>query len=273
MSDDERAGPGWTGAVELVAEPAPAPGVRTFRASRRCRIGDCDATGRLRLDAVARYLQDVAYDDYAAAGFADEPDATWVARRVTVDVLAAPRFEEVVEVTTFASAIASRWAERRVSIVGAGGGHVEAAVLWVFVRPSTGAAAPLPDAFHAVYEGAAGGRTVRARFRHDAVPPTAPAAEGWALRATDADVLGHVNNAAYWPVLEQVLAAAAGDVDDLGPLRAEIEHRRPLEPTAAVRVVHRGSPTALLEVWVLDGDDVAATFRVGPVPPGAQRSE
>ena len=42
--------------------PQPPSG-RTFRVSYRIRLSDADATGRLRLDAVARYLQDAAIDD------------------------------------------------------------------------------------------------------------------------------------------------------------------------------------------------------------------
>src|SRR5262245_38990556 len=39
--------------------PAPSQG-RTFSAGRAIRLADMDALGRLRLDAVARFLQDIA---------------------------------------------------------------------------------------------------------------------------------------------------------------------------------------------------------------------
>ena len=45
------------------------------------RLGDVDPSGRLRLDAIARYLQDVASDDAADAGL----DTGWVARRTLIE--------------------------------------------------------------------------------------------------------------------------------------------------------------------------------------------
>ncbi len=42
--------------------PRPTIG-RTFTGTARVRLGDVTPKGRMRLDAVARYLQDVANDD------------------------------------------------------------------------------------------------------------------------------------------------------------------------------------------------------------------
>ena len=39
-----------------------------YQASRRVRLGDASPRGRLRLDACARYLQDIANDDSRDAG-------------------------------------------------------------------------------------------------------------------------------------------------------------------------------------------------------------
>ena len=43
-------------------------GARAFTTRRRVRLSDMDAGGRLRLDAVARFLQDAAIDDVAGDG-------------------------------------------------------------------------------------------------------------------------------------------------------------------------------------------------------------
>ena len=50
-------------------------------------MSDADATGRLRLDAVARYLQDAAIDDVEETGWG-APEHLWVLRAVRIDVLA-----------------------------------------------------------------------------------------------------------------------------------------------------------------------------------------
>ena len=52
-------------------------GARAFTARRRVRLSDMDAAGRLRLDAVARFLQDAAIDDVQETGWG-APDHLWV---------------------------------------------------------------------------------------------------------------------------------------------------------------------------------------------------
>jgi len=58
--------------------PPPAAG-RVFTAGYTIRRTDVTPGGRLRLDALARYLQDVAEDDVADSGLA-EPYG-WLVRR------------------------------------------------------------------------------------------------------------------------------------------------------------------------------------------------
>ena len=93
----------------------------------------------------------------------------------------------------------------------------------------------LTDAFAGRYAEAAGGRKVTARL----APPTRRRTcvpEPWALRATDLDVLAHVNNAV-------VLGGGGGGA--VAPPRrprrrcaAEIEHRTAVEPGAVVTWAH-----------------------------------
>ena len=65
--------------------PIPETG-RTFRVAYTVRLSDTDATGRLRLDAIARYLQDAAIDDVQETGWGS-PEHLWVLRSVRIDVL------------------------------------------------------------------------------------------------------------------------------------------------------------------------------------------
>jgi acyl-ACP thioesterase len=200
--------------------PEPVAG-RVFAAERRVRLGDVSPRGRLRLDAIVRYLQDVADDDTRAAGFVDAQG--WVVRRTVVEVLSFPTFLEPVALRTWCSGTGGRWAERRTSLRGEGGGHVEAATLWVHLDPAAMRPRPLPEQFHAIFGPSAGGRTVRPRLLHAESPSEGEVARrGWPLRFTDFDVLGHVNNAAYWAVVEDE-RARHGALH--APLRAEVEHR------------------------------------------------
>ena len=68
---------------------------------------------------------------------------------------------------------------------------------------------------------AAGGRTVRARQTLPTRPPDGAAVGQWPVRVTDFDVLGHVNNAIYWAMLEELLAARR---DLRAPMTIVLEH-------------------------------------------------
>ena len=235
--------------------PLPAKG-RRFSATRQVRLGDATANGRLRLDALVRYLQDVAADDSADSGL---PDAgAWVVRKTVVRVERPAAYGERLELTTFCSGTGSRWAERRTSVTGDRGGRIEAASVWVYVDLATGRPRRLPAAFDGLYGEACGGRQVKARLVHPD-PPADAERRPWPLRATDFDVLGHVNNAAYWEPVEDVVA---GRGLFKGPVRAELEHRSAVEPAADVELaIVEENP---LRIWWLADGAVSASALVEP---------
>ena len=236
--------------------PRPAEG-RIFEGGvRQVRLGDVRPSGRLRLDAAARYLQDVSADDTADAALPGSQ--AWVVRRTVIDVSTFPRYLEPVRLATWCSGTGSHYAERRVEARGEGGGHIDATTLWVHVDHRTGRPMRLGDAFAERYALAAGGRRVKARLVHPDPPADLPR-EPWPLRATDLDVLAHVNNAAYWEVVEEALARTGGV---RGALRAEVEHRIAVEPGAAVTWAHARDDDGGLSVWVVADGVIAATARV-----------
>src|SRR5436309_8391132 len=93
---------------------APPEGGRVFRQEVRPGLADCSPTGRIRLDALARWLQDLAYADVEQAGVADR--AVWVVRRARMRVDRFPRFGEEFKLMTFCSGLGRMWAERRSTI-------------------------------------------------------------------------------------------------------------------------------------------------------------
>ena len=248
------------GAEELC--PLPSVG-RIFRCTRQVRWADVDSGGRLRLDAIARLLQDVATDDTAELGLAEAE--AWVVRRTLIHQIRAAEQGETLELATFCSGLGSRWAERRISITGEGGASLEAAALWVHLDPVSGRPRLLPDRFGTEFAAAAAGREVTARQTIEAVAIAASGAtvRQWHPRSTDIDVLDHVNNAIGWAVLEQVLAdrlattgfrpGSAGDPRADGFLAA-IEFRDPVDRS----VVESGA--ALPVASVIDGDRTALTM-------------
>lgn len=182
--------------------PPPLSG-RTFSSHRKIRLGDVCPEGSLRLDALIRYAQDVSNDDTADADLAD--DLAWVVRRTVVDVLADAELGETLTFTTFCSGIGGRWAERRLRVRGDRGGHYEIATLWVHLDAESNRPKRLSDQFLDLYGEASRGRRVSARLVHDP-PPDEAERRSWPLRFVDFDVFGHVNNAAYWAVVEEHMA-------------------------------------------------------------------
>ncbi len=226
-----------------------------YEAVRRVRLGDVDPTGRCRLDALARFAQDVARDDSADAALRDPMG--WVVRRVMLEVHQAPRLRESLELATWCSGYGRRWAERRTTLRGHRGAHVESVTIWVCVD-AEGRPMRLGSGFFEVYGPSAAERIVSSRKSL----PVAPAADArslpWALRHADFDVLGHVNNAAQWQAVEEAMALAGVPRP---PLRAEIEHGAPMSEgdTVELRWTAGGD---VLDCWLTADAKTAAAARV-----------
>jgi acyl-ACP thioesterase len=199
---------------------------RRFRAEKTVGLSDVDATGRLRLDVVARFLQDAASEDVIDVG---RPPSGhfWVVRRTELDVVEPFRDDLGVELATWASGTAPTAASRRYTLHGDAGGHIEAESIWIHLD-----------------------RDLRPLRLDDGFLEIAPSRE-WPLRVTDVDRLGHVNNAAYWAPVEEVFAGRLG-----GRLRAVLEYRKPIDLGERVGLAVDGD-----HLWlVVDGEVRSAAW-------------
>lgn len=234
---------------ELVGPPA---GGRVFEQAARSGFADCSPTGRVRLDALARWLQDVAYADVENAGLAEM--AVWVVRRTRLYVRRFPRFGERVSLVTYCSGLGRMWGERRTTITRPGSrqSDVETVAIWVHLDPATWRPVPFNEREAELYGSAAAGRRVSARLRHPAPAPGSESA-AWTFRAVDLDIAGHVNNAAYWePLEEELLTGPEPEAIDV-----EIEFRTPCQPGAKQLLRHGHSR------WLVGGQEVHASMRLG----------
>jgi len=211
---------------------------RTFAGGRRVRLADRDGRGRLRLDALARFLQDLAIDDVSEMGWG-LPDHLWFIRRVRIDVLAPFLEDERIELVTWCSGLAALAAGRRWSVHGDRGGRAEVDSVWIHLG-ADGRPARI-EAF-GVYAEAAGGRRVSTRSE---LPDPAPGAAHvvWPLRATDVDLHGHVNNAVYWQAVEHLMLSAGPD--PRSPLRGRLDYREPLDLGDELELAVSGGPGRL----------------------------
>ena len=184
-------------------------------------------------------------------GFADE---LWVVRRTRLLVEQFPVYDEAVVVHTRPAGLARLWAQRVTTVTGEAGARASASAIWVHLD-ETGRPRPL-DTDYAAALSVYGEPTEKARLRH-AAPVAGAVSRPWTFRVADLDMAAHVNNAAYWAVLEEEL----GDWPADAPLEVEVEH-----PAAA----EAGPATVLADGdmrWVVDGGGVVvASLRVDRRP-------
>lgn len=236
----------------------PPPSGRTFRVSYRVRLSDTDSTGRLRLDAVARYLQDAAIDDVAETDWG-APEHLWVLRSVRIDVLVPFLEDGGVEILTWGSSFSSLAAGRRWSLTGDAGGRIEVDSTWIHLgrdaRP-----ARIGDGFEG-YAEAAQGRVASTKLTLVPPPRDGPRVT-WPLRATDVDRMGHVNNATYWAAVEHRLGGHSPDTR--ASHRARLDYRHPIDLGEKVELVEAAGGGRYGAAFVV-GDVVKAVVWVDAI--------
>ena len=235
------------------AIPLPAQG-RTFSARRRIRLADVDPRGRVRLDALARLLQDVAIDDVQETGWGT-PAHLWFVRRIRIDVHEPFRGDGEIRLVTWSSGVAAIAAGRRWSVEGDRGGRAEVDSIWIHLGPDQ---RPARIKGFGVYEEASGGRHVSTKLELPG-PPAAASGSPWPMRATDFDRHGHVNNAVHWQAVEHALAGRG--LDPAAPLVAELDYREPIDPGDEIELVSALEGEALLTTLRTSGA-VKAVARV-----------
>lgn len=269
MSDDVHA-PG------LDPLPPPPSADAGFSTTHTVRTGDVDPQLRLRLDSVARYLQDIATDNLEATGHADS-DPFWIVRRTVIDVIEPITWPATVHQQRWCSGLSTRWANMRVRLTAEHqtnplnprerpDGLVETEAFWINIT-----AGGVPSRISDSGMEALAATTDTHRLRWSAMTPPPPATPTptpdvpgpdtpddriHVLRSTDFDPLQHLNNAAYFAAVEDELL----DHPDLiaGRHRAVIEYAQPVVPGATL-VIRRRRVGDQLQVWMsVDGRPAAA---------------
>jgi acyl-ACP thioesterase len=236
--------------------PVPTAG-RTFSARRRVRLADMDERGRLRLDAVARFLQDVAIDDVQETDWG-VPEHLWFVRRIRIEVRTPFLRDREVALVTWCSGLATIAAGRRWSLAGDAGGRIEVDSVWIHLGPDQ---RPARIESFGIYAEATGGRSVTTRLELAPPPDEAPRSP-WPLRSTDVDVHGHVNNAVHWQAVEDV--ARRSGIDLATPLAAELDYRDPLDLSDSLELSSAPADGGVSIGFHVDGM-VRAVARIGPL--------
>jgi acyl-ACP thioesterase len=106
---------------------------------------------------------------------------------------------------------------------------VDAAALWVHIDQDTMQPSRVPHDVVETLTESSGGRDVGARLllRHKLFAEASARTAPWPLRFSDYDAVGHMNNAAYWEIVEEHLAEHR---DLRAPMRAVVEHVIQVDP-------------------------------------------
>ncbi|MCP2288984.1 acyl-[acyl-carrier-protein] thioesterase [Nocardia amikacinitolerans] len=235
-----------------------------FRTGWPVRLADTDRQQRLRLDAVARYLQDIGFEHLDAVEDGDSHRG-WVVRRTVIDVLKPVVWGERVTLHRWCSALSNRWCNMRVQICGSAGGLIETEAFLIHFGIESGVPTRMSDRFMAPMLASTTEHRLRWQAALTEPMPDVAAADvevlPFPLRVADIDVLDHVNNAVYLGALEELLAGHGELIS--AAHRVIIEYAKPLESRDEVRVIGRRAGDTL-DAWLAVGDEARAVARVTP---------
>ena len=238
---------------------------RVYRTSRPVHLGDVDGNDEMHLEALGRFLQDIATDDAYDSGLR-ELGGVWVVRRYDLKLTAWPSFREILDLATFCSGTGPCWAARRTSVTSGSKPVAEAVALWVFASRAGGRPMALGDDFFAIYGEAAGGRRVTSRLGHARPGPDAQR-RPWQLRARDLDFLDHVNNAR---ALEAVQDEVSLRYPEHRITNVSVEFRGALGREREVDLVSEersaDGTAAELALWLVTGGEVRMSAVVNTAP-------
>ena len=235
----------WSGPRLIEVEIA-----QRFEGDYRIRFDEAGPDGNLRPSGFLRYAQDLAWRHSEAAGFDrrwyEERDSFWLVRGLSLSIEGPVGYGEGVVGTTEVTGWRRVWARRHTRFTtDARATLATVDTDWVLLT-SAGRPTRIPEELARLL---APGE----RFRPQKVDPgEAPAGVEpvrVAVRDADVDPLGHLNNAAYLDVVDEVLH---GRGDGVQPRRAtsyQAEYVRPAE---------RGS---VFDVLNWPGDDSATACR------------
>ncbi len=196
-----------------------------YRTTWPVPTGDIGSQLQLRLDGVARYIQEVGAENLLDAGEAEE-HPHWLVQRTVIDVIEPIEWPNEVSFSRWCSALSTRWCTMRVDLVGSEGGRIETEGFWIAINERTLTPQRVSDSLIDKFASTAAEHRLKWRpwltnLDH------ADTAASFALRRTDIDVFEHVTNTAYWHAVHEVMA----EVPDVcrAPYRAVVEYRRPIQ--------------------------------------------
>ncbi|ORB29710.1 acyl-[acyl-carrier-protein] thioesterase [Mycolicibacterium parafortuitum] len=196
-----------------------------YRTAWRVATGDIGSDLTLRLDGVARYIQEVGAENLVDAGEA-EAHPHWLVQRTVIDVIEPIEFPNEITFSRWCSALSTRWCTMRVDLVGSDGGRIETEGFWIAINAKTLTPQRATDSLIERFSSTTDQHRLKWRPWLDNLTD-ADQTTPFALRRTDIDLFEHVTNTAYWHAIHEVAAR----VPDIGtaPYRTVVEYRKPIK--------------------------------------------
>jgi acyl-ACP thioesterase len=221
------------------------------------RVADIDRTGRLRLDAAARHVQDIGQDHLRELGFEDT-HPLWIVRRTMIDLIRPIEFQDLLRLRRWCSGTSNRWCEMRVRIDGRKGGLIESEAFWININRDTQMPSRISDDFLAGLHRTTDVERLRWRaYLKTGSREDASQISEYPIRFTDIDLFDHMNNSVYWSVIEDYLSATPELLR--GPIRVTIEHDAPIALGDKLEIIAHDHPAGSTDKFGADLVDRAVT--------------
>jgi acyl-CoA thioesterase FadM len=217
-----------------------------FEDRYRVRFDEADSSGALRPSGLLRYAQDLAWRHSEMAGFGrewyDEVGSFWLVRSVALAIEASVGYGEELSGVTEVVGWRRVWARRQTAFTAIDGAAIATVRTdWVLLS-AAGRPMRIPEELTRLL---APGKLYRPQKVELGEPPVGARSAPATVRAADIDPLGHLNNAAYLDIVDEVIEGAA-------PMRPRSTTYR----ADYLRPAQRGTELAVT-TWPTDGSAVA----------------
>lgn len=227
-----------------------------YQTGWRLATTDIDEQKRLRLDGVARYIQEVGAEHLADAKLADV-HPHWIVLRTVIDVFEPIEIPSDITFRRWCAALSTRWCSMRVQLEGSAGGRIETEGFWICMNKDTLTPSRLSDDCIARFSGTTDNH--RLKWRSWLADPILHGTKTlFPLRRTDVDLFHHVNNTIYWHGVHEILS----QVTELGdtPYRAVLEYRSPIKFGESVTLLSEQEGDAVRMQFTVDNEVRAAAL-------------
>ncbi|WP_157574644.1 acyl-[acyl-carrier-protein] thioesterase [Nocardia jejuensis] len=243
----------------------PLPAVPTsghiFDIDRRLGTVDMDENQGLRIDGIARHIQDAGVDHLVHCEALDT-HPHWIVRRTVIDVIRPIAWPAQLRLRRWCSGISPRWCTMRVRIDSDNGGLIDTEGFWIHMNKETMSPSRVQDKFFELMSTTTDEHRLRWKQWLGEPLPHATGAR-FPLRRTDVDHFGHVTNTAYWHAVHE-FAAEAEDLTG-GPHRFVLEYNKPIRYGEQLDVHTVGGQDAL-DLWFAVDGDVRAVAQLRAAP-------